>query len=132
MKLLFAVAAMLFLTGCVATTDSAIKKHDAVRSQVDLGDSKGRVLSILLPTQEELSPDASKPPERYMKDGVKVEIYFMRSRLQPDGLTTDDEFTPYVFNDGKLVGIGWQILGGASTQGQTITDVHVNTDVIVY
>jgi len=29
----------------------------------------------------------------------------MRSARQPDGLTTDDEFTPYTFNDGRFVGL---------------------------
>jgi len=36
----------------------------------------------------------------------------MRSARQPDGLTTDDELTPYIFNDERLVGIEWQVLGG--------------------
>jgi hypothetical protein len=46
-----------------------------------------------------------KQPDRYVKDGVNVEIIYFRSGWQSDGLTTDDEFTPYLFNDGKLVAI---------------------------
>lgn len=114
------------VAGCVEIPiDNAIRKYNAVASQVNLGDSKESVLSILNPSQERLSRGLRKNPERYLKDGVTVEVYFMRSRRQPDGLTTDDEFTPYVFNDGKLVGIGWQALGGAKTQGQGTTTVIV-------
>ena len=53
-----------------------------------------------------------------MDNGNLVEIYFFRSAWQSDGLTTDDEFTPYVFKDGKLVAIGWTSIGGIKSQGQ--------------
>jgi len=36
----------------------------------------------------------------------------------PDGMKTDDEFTPYLFIDGRLVGVGWAIVGGPRTKGQ--------------
>ena len=108
---------------------TSIKMYENVSAQIELGDTKENVLSILLPTQKELDkyPGMQKSPEKYIKDNVLVEVYFMRSGHQRDGLTTDDEFTPYVFNDGKLVGIGWAILGGASSQGQGTS----NTNVIV-
>ena len=112
--------------GCVELQiDDSIRKYNDAASQVELGDSKETVLSILNPSQDRLSRNFRKSPERYLKDGVTIEIYFMRSGRQPDGLTTDDEFTPYVFHDGKLVGIGWQALGGAKTQGQGTTTVIV-------
>ena len=98
--------------------DSAISKYEAVADKVDLGDSKEKVLSILQPTQASLPKSTRKSPEKYIKDGVKVEIYYMRSARQPDGLTTDDEFVPYLFNNGKLVGIGWRVLGGPKTRGR--------------
>src|SRR3990172_12757044 len=111
----------LVLSGCVTMQiDSAISKYDAVAGQVELGDSKDKVLTILEPSQAGLPKSARKSPEKYIKEGVKVEIYYMRSVRQADGLTTDDEFVPYLFNDGKLVGIGWAALGGAKTQGQAV------------
>jgi hypothetical protein len=110
---------VMSVAGCVGSEiDAFINRYNEMSNKINLGDSKERALSILLPTQKNLFSKYSKSPEKYMKDGVVVEIYFMRSRRQPDGLTTDDEFTPYVFNDGKLVGIGWQVLGGPSSQGQ--------------
>ena len=113
-KKVFLLFASSLLTGCaMLVIDPAIEKYGAVADQVELGDSKEKVLSLLLPTQEDLPKLYAKNPEKYInKEGVKVEIYFMRSQRQPDGFTTDDEFVPYLFNDGKLVGIGWLMLGG--------------------
>ena len=136
----FLLAITTILSGCVKDIDTSIKDYNAVKDQVELGDDKGKVLTILLPTQSILKPEYKKSPEKYMKNGVTVEIYFMRSLRQRDGSVTDDEFTPYVFNDGKLVGIGWTVLGGAKTQGQTsdtytttvINENTNNTEVIVY
>jgi hypothetical protein len=131
MLFLFATA---FLVGCVGMQiDSAISKYESVANQVELGDSKEKVLAILQPTQDGVPKSSRKNPEKYIKEGVKVEIYYMRSARQPDGLTTDDEFVPYLFNDGKLVGIGWQVLGGPKSQGQATSDTYIsnqNTTII--
>ncbi|MDD5451748.1 MAG: hypothetical protein PHT49_07650 [Desulfovibrionales bacterium] len=127
--------AAVALTGCISMQiDSAISKYETVADQVELGDSKEKVLAILQPTQEGLPKSCRKNPEKYIKEGVKVEIYYMRSVRQPDGLTTDDEFVPYLFNDGKLVGIGWQMLGGPKTQGQARSDTYISNQntAIVY
>jgi len=133
-KFLSLLAALVF-TSCVGMQiDSAISKYEAVADQVELGDKKDKVLTILLPTQKDLDNSRKKRPEKYIKEGVKVEIYYMRSARQPDGLTTDDEFVPYLFNDGKLVGVGWQVLGGPKTQGQATSDTYISNQntTIVY
>ena len=121
----------LLLSGCVGMyvgmqIDSAISKYDAVAGQVELGDDKNKVLTILEPSQGGLPKSARKSPEKYIKEGVKIEIYYMRSVRQADGLKTDDEFVPYLFNNGKLVGIGWQVLGGPKTQGQATSHTYIS------
>lgn len=126
MKIVTLILTML-ITGCVGMQiDSAISKYNAVANQVELGDSKEKVLAILLPTQSNVPKSLLKNPEKYIKEGVKIEIYYMRSGRQPDGITTDDEFAPYLFNNGKLVGIGWQVLGGPKTQGQATSDTYIS------
>jgi hypothetical protein len=123
------------LAGCVEMQiDNAISKYEAVAGQVELGDSRDKVMAILQSTQEGLPKSSRKAPERYIKDRVNVEIYYMRSARQPDGLTTDDDFVPYLFNDGKLVGIGWQVLGGPKTQGQSKSHTYISNQntTIVY
>jgi len=116
---------ILLLSGCVfnpvadpsEAIDSAIASHLAAAPQIHLGDDKEMVLAILEPIQARLSPKQRKPSESYLKDGATIEIYYARSGRVPDGLTTDDEFTPYVFTTGKLTAIGWTTLGGPKTVG---------------
>ena len=81
--------------------------------------------SKLEPTQKGLPRSVRKSPEKYIKNGVTVEIHFIRSSRQPDNRTTDDEFVPYLFNDGKLVGIGWILLGGPTTRGQKTPKINI-------
>lgn len=139
MKTLIKSALLLLLaislTGCGGsigvTIDRAVKQHAIASKSINLGDTKESVLSILEPTQASISPSNLKPPGKYIKDGVLVEIYYMRTGRQPDGLTTDDEFTPYIFHDGKLVGIGWEMLGGAKTQGQVVPIQQYQSPIII-
>jgi hypothetical protein len=111
---------------------TSITNHKTVSEQIALGDTKENVLLVLLPTQELLKtyPHEEKQPEKYIKNDVLVEIYFMRSGWFRDSITTDDEFTPYVFNDGKLVGVGWTMLGGAPKQGQARPVTNIQTTII--
>lgn len=128
--IVFVVA--LMINGCAVLLpglqiDKAIDNYHAAATNVNLGDSKERVLSVLQPTQVGLSTNARKQPEAFLRDGKRIDIYYFRSRRQPDYLTTDDEFTPYVFTDGILTGIGWQALGGPKSTGQTTpeTNIHI-------
>lgn len=135
-RVLFFLVGGSLLGGCMPSyyINQSISKYEAVESQIQLGDPKTKVLAILEPTQKELQSSWRKKPEKYIKERVLVEIYYARSALQSDGLTTDDEFTPYVFNDGKLVAIGWTAIGGAKSQGQTTptTNVNVQQHTIIY
>lgn len=128
-KAVLVISALTLLSGCGAGyyIDQATSKYDAVEHQVNLGDPKEKVLAILEPTQESVPRNSRKKPDRYIKDGVNVEIFYMRTGRQADGITTDDEFTPYIFNDGKLVGIGWNLIGGPKSQGQATSDTYINT-----
>ena len=99
--------ALGLLPGAGDRIDNAISRHNAVSHLIKIGDSKEKVLDILLPPQEGLPPNARKHHESVVKEGQLIEVYYMRTGRNPDGLTTDDEFTPYVFVDGVLVAIGW-------------------------
>lgn len=112
---------MVLLLGACASggyLQQSISAYNAQASRVSLGQSEEQVLKILQPTQSRLAPRFSKPAEEYMHDGKRRKIYFFRSRSFPDGLVTDDEFTPYVFEDGELIAIGWTAIGGPKTQAQ--------------
>ncbi|MBC8493604.1 MAG: DUF3192 domain-containing protein [bacterium] len=135
-KITFLILAVSILTlsGCaVQKIDDAITNYRQVSHQISLGDSKAKVVSILDEAQKDVPIKWRKSSETYIKDDVEVEIYYSRTRRQADGLVTDDEFTPYVFNNSKLVAIGWTSIGGTKSQGQarSITNVHQSTSVIV-
>ena len=119
------------LSGCEAV-HSSIRQYYAVADQVQLGDSKEKVFGVLMPTQEKLPFDEMKPADFYMEGGNLMEIHYFRSGRQPDNLTTDDEFTPYVFKNGVLIAIGWKTLGGPKSFGKVvppanITNIHHTT-----
>jgi len=112
----------------------AAHEHNKVSRGISLGAPKSQVLSVLMPTQQLVGSRYSKEPDRFLRDGKTIEIYYMRSGRQADGLTTDDEFTPYVFEDDVLIAIGWAALGGANSHGQVlqpapVTNVNVQQTI---
>jgi len=119
---------MLMLTGCSPSRfQLTVDEYVAAAPGVSLGMSKEEVNEILKPSQQRLRNTEIKHSDIYEKEGVLVEILYFRSGWQNDGLTTDDEFTPYLFNDGKLVAVGWAVLGGPKSQGQTTSETNVYT-----
>jgi hypothetical protein len=69
------LSAVFVLTGCLGMMiDSAISKYEATADQVELGDSKEKVSAILAPTQEGVPKSARKNSDKYLEEGVKVEI----------------------------------------------------------
>ena len=121
--ILLAVLAISF-SGCEGV-NSSIKKYYAVAGQVQLGDSKEKVFGILMPTQEELPFDEMKSLDSYMEGNDFMEIHYFRSGKQPDNLTTDDEFTPYIFKNGVLIAIGWKTLGGPKSHGKVVPPASI-------
>jgi hypothetical protein len=131
------ITAMMVVTlaGCAAITSPyqlTIDDYMTAVPKISLGMSKSEVIELLQPTQARLKNTDIKQPDMYKKDGTLVEILYFRSGWQPDGLTTDDEFTPYLFNDGELVAVGWATLGGPKTQGQATPETNVHTTTIVH
>ena len=122
----------LLTAGCAMVQISpAISSYQKEATKVKLGDSKEKVLGILMPTQKTLSARGKKAPESYRKGNDTIEIYYFRSGWTSDGLTTDDEFTPYAFTNGILTSIGWVALGGEKTHGQVIPETNIQQTTIV-
>ena len=131
-KFLFYIT-IFSLCGCGTAyrIDNASDQYRQASSYINLGDSKEKVLKILSSSQADLSASQVKSPEKFMKGKDIIEIHFMRSGRQPDGLTTDDEFTPYYFKNNILTGIGWQQLGGAKSHGKVVPQTNVNTSTTI-
>ena len=111
----YVTIACMLLAGCGLDAqfriDGVITDYHRLAPQIHVGDSKERVSEILGPLQERLDSTERKPSQAFQQDGKLLEILYFRTQRIPDGLTTDDEFTPYVFIDGKLHGFGWTALG---------------------
>ena len=125
------LAISIFLTGC-SPYQLTVDDYMKAAPSISLDMTKSEVIKILTPSQRRLKNTSIKQPDMYKKEGVLVEVLYFRSGWQSDGITTDDEFTPYVFNDGRLVAIGWAVLGGAKSQGQARSNTTIQNTTIVY
>ncbi len=119
------LTAVILAAGCDKSVSIAINNYYEQAGRVQIGDSKEKVMEILGRTQDVLSPAHRKAPETFVKDGKTTEIVYFRTLAQGDTILTDDEFTPYVFEDGKLVAIGWAYLGGPKTQAYPTPETRV-------
>jgi hypothetical protein len=105
-----------------ARIDEAISRYHAAASQVHRGDSQEQVLAALRPSQAGLYSNEIKAPEAIPTEtptgeASLIEVFFFRSSrhadeapTDQDGLPLSDNFTPYIFTDGVLTGIGWNEL----------------------
>ena len=118
---LMAILSVIALAGCASnqSISAAISAYQQQAKKVSLGQSKEEVLSLLQPTQMHLRSQSMKAAETYIDNDRLKEIVFFRSRTFADGIVTDDEFTPYIFEDGVLVAIGWTAIGGQKTQAHS-------------
>lgn len=94
----------------------SVARYEQAASLIQIGDSREVVLARLEPTQRDLNANLLREPHSYRQGGDLVEIHYFRSGWYADGLNTDDEFTPYVFRNGRLTHVGWRTLTGARTQ----------------
>ncbi len=115
MKALILPPLFVLLAACslVSIYEQTADDYSLAAPNIELGMSRQRVVDILAPSQRRLGNTEIKQPDKYARDGVNVEILYFRSGWQSDGFTTNDEFTPYIFKDGKLVAIGWATVGDA-------------------
>ena len=113
-KLMGLLILVTLIGGCLGMrVDKAPSEYRSAVPQIKLGDTKEKVLAILLPRQEGIPDQASRSMVSYMQDGKVIEVYFMRDSEQLDGSATEEGITPYVFTDGKLTTIGCRGPGGA-------------------
>lgn len=120
------------VSGCaMLEINSAMSNYQKEAEKIALGDSKEKVLEILMPTQASLLARLKRPSECYKEGNNVIEIFYFRSGWISDGLITDDEFTPYVFTNGMLTSIGWVALGGAKTHGQVVPEMNIKQTTVV-
>lgn len=121
MKNFFCIVIFSCLAGCMAQhqVTETVSGYDEAASKIHLGDLKQDVLNILGPTQIDSQDKKREVKYDHFKNTEgNIEIYYFRSLPAANGLTTEDEYTPYIFNNGKLVGIGWGMIDQQNWQGR--------------
>jgi len=116
----FAPIMLIMLGGCGIVTDQKISEYHRIASTISVGDSQQDVLSKLSPIQQSIHSNYKRAADSFvLNDGSRAYIYYALSNRVSDGRQTDDEYTPYVFINGKLVSVGWRALGGPKTTATT-------------
>jgi hypothetical protein len=115
MKVFKNLAILIILSGCYA--DTAIIEYSQKKHMVELGDTINKALPILENMHRTVPANWLRSADQYYEGGKNYYIHYQRTGHTEDGVMTDDEFTPYVFADNKLVSIGWAVLGGPRSYG---------------
>ncbi len=115
MRVLKNLLLFLIVAGCYA--DTAIIEYNQKKHMVELGDTIGKALPILEKMHNTVPSSWLRPADQYYEGGKNYYIHYQRTGHTEDGIMTDDEFTPYIFADSKLVSIGWAVLGGPRSYG---------------
>lgn len=109
---------LLFNTGCMPTLYSIESVRSTNREgllKLSRGMSKEQVLNSMLSGTYNTDGGIINNPYRNEtlkgKDGDIYDIFFYYTDIKAqDGAITDDELTPIVFKDDKLIGWGWSFM----------------------
>lgn len=117
--ILFSLLVAIILSSCMSVREGVDHYRSNIH-RVSLGMSVEEFSSIFDSTQREIGEFNTRPTQRISRDGSIYDTYYIRSGWIPDSETTDDELTPHVFKDGKLISIGWQAVGGMKRTSRDI------------
>lgn len=87
----------------------AVSLHKEVQVTILLGESLESFLGKIKQAYESLPPSLARSPSRIIINGKNVEVHFVRSSNNIYSLE-DDQYTPYLFENGKLIATGWSSL----------------------
>ena len=111
MKKLCAFLVILLIAGCMSSKEQIRIKNRENLLRLSLGMPKFDVLQIMGTQTVESITNPYKVETPMGKDGSLYEVLFYHTDLKnKDGLVTDNELTPLVFEDSQLIGWGWAFL----------------------
>jgi hypothetical protein len=127
-KIIFISALALFLSGCAPTLHKAIAPNRENLKKINIGMSKDEVLQIM-GTKPFVSGGFVQLVRRgdkrqktivinnpYRSETLSVKdkglqvVYYVTDIKYDDSVITDDELTPFIFEEGKLIGWGQSFL----------------------
>ena len=112
------IFSILLLTGCAIAYPSLQQIQSTNRSnlnKISLGMTKVQVLEIMgtttITSVDGTMINSPFRSETTAQNGLNYEItFFYTDTKKADGSITDDELTPVVYFEGKVVGYGWSYL----------------------
>ncbi|MGH7380881.1 MAG: trypsin-like peptidase domain-containing protein [Candidatus Methylomirabilales bacterium] len=128
---------LLSVAGCalasIGRIESAISRYNENIGRVRIGMSEQEVRNIL---GDPSPPGYVYPLERTtLSDQTPVTILYYRTARIPDGLTTDDEMTPFLFTGDRLRAFGWRAVRvyrpGSEGQASTGTCFAVRPNGVI-
>ena len=115
---------LLILSGCASNNSrkhsAAPRAYDDAVKNIYLGMEKRDFDNVMRPVNEKTTDNAKRRSEAYQRNGMVYEIVYIRSGWVSDNALTDDEYTPYLFQDSSLIGYGWAAVGGKKTDSADI------------
>ena len=115
---------LLILSGCASNNSrkhsAAPRAYDDAVKNIYLGMEKRDFDNVMRPVNEKTTDNAKRRSEAYQRNGMVYEIVYIRSGWVSDGALTDDEYTPYLFQDSSLIGYGWAAVGSKKTDSADI------------
>ncbi len=116
---------LMMLSGCAVTTSPFVREMVDLRSihegmapqevKTLLGDKVVTGYDLTNPKKEITTPIILTNPyrEEIFKTGDKIYMveYYFTSIKKQDGMITNDELTPLVFQNNRLIGHGWEFWG---------------------
>jgi hypothetical protein len=109
-KISFLLLVSLIL-GCTSASEQIRIKNRENLLRLSIGMGKFEVLQIMGTQTVESINNPYKVETPKGEDGALYEVLFYHTELKnKDGLISDDELTPIVFKDDKLIGWGWAFL----------------------
>ena len=110
-KTIFLITTTLFIfAGC--TTAGAIKNDIAKDNRkslmkIEVGMTKKQIINIFGEADNDRFSNPFKREVKTLSNGKIQEALFFITSVIPDGLDTDDEMTPVILIDNKVIGWGW-------------------------
>lgn len=113
--------ALIFMCATLYACNSAAPRayEDAVAS-IYVGMDKSEFDKAMREVNEKTRRKHRRRSEAYQRNGMLYEIVYIRSSNVSDDANTDDEYTPYLFQDKTLIGYGWAAVGGKKTDSADI------------
>ncbi|MCU0651813.1 MAG: DUF3192 domain-containing protein [Candidatus Omnitrophica bacterium] len=113
-RIIYLLTVFVFIAGCATMTDRTLVSNSKSLNSLSLGMPRAEVLKIM--GTEPVMSEGQSVDNPYRTDIFKGAnktyeiLYYVSDVKINDGSISDNELTPVVLLDGKLVGWGWDFV----------------------